>query len=359
MTKAGNVERRLTDKEKNTLYGLVKYPGLKDRELADRLNLRLSTVTAIRRRLRESDYYFSIRFPMLQHLGCELLTLAYGKLNHYVPKETKNKKLNEHSLRCDNSFLMCSSDDMAFVMSMTRNYTEVKKDIAEMQRFLSSHDIVSDSSWYYALFPFEVSKLLNLFDYTPILSKLFDIDMDGEKKVSLDYEKTNRVSLTTKEKSVFQGLIDNPEMPDNAIAKKVGVSRQALSNIRRRFESEDLIRVINIPNIKKLGLEILVLSHVYFNPKCMIKDRRNGIQFLLKETPQFFTVSGSFESIIMHSVTSYDDFNFYKNKLLSIYTSHDFIKDDPRIILLPITDLEFHKRFDFSSVVRRILQSDE
>ena len=43
----------LTDREKQTLLGLVAHPEANDRELAEILDMKHSTVTAIRRRLQD------------------------------------------------------------------------------------------------------------------------------------------------------------------------------------------------------------------------------------------------------------------------------------------------------------------
>lgn len=356
MTGKKDVKRALTTKEMTTLFGLIQFPGYKDRELADALGLKLSTVTAIRRRLRQANYYHTVRFPMVQHLGCEIITFAYGKLNQIMDKDTKNKLLDEYATTVNNAFLICSSDDICFIVCIDKNYTDVKRNITTLQRFLSTNNLLSDDSWMYALFPFEVSKILNLFDFSPVLSRLFDQGHIKSIDLSLGYEDTTHVQLSNKEKTVFRGLVDNPELPDNAIAKKVGVSRQALSNMRKKFEAEGLIVELNIPNLYKIGLEIIVLSHVFFHPKSLMEERRKGIEILLKETPQFFTLTGSIESIMLHSVQNYDEFNFFKNRLLSIYTTEEFIRGEPRTILLPLSDLRIHKNFSFGSIVQNALE---
>ena len=45
----------LTKKEKQTLYGLVKYPDFSDRELSEKINLNISTITAIKGRLKKKN----------------------------------------------------------------------------------------------------------------------------------------------------------------------------------------------------------------------------------------------------------------------------------------------------------------
>ena len=68
----------LTDREKSVLYEIVKSPHYNDYKLAEHTNIKLSTVTAIRRRLKKNGIYHTIRIPNLQFLGAELLAVSYG-----------------------------------------------------------------------------------------------------------------------------------------------------------------------------------------------------------------------------------------------------------------------------------------
>jgi len=204
----GKSIRNYTEKEKLAMCGLVKYPELNDRELAEKLDLKHSTITAIRRRMEKANDLTTVKLPMLQNFGFELMVISYGRLNHNITVENKDKILKKCASLHQNSFLFCSSDDMAFMVSLYRNYTEVKKDIAEFQRFLSMHDLL-DETWNHALFPFEVSKILNYFDYSPVLCRLFD--QPGEEvtgEVSLSYETTRKIDLSMKEKAVFHGIVN-------------------------------------------------------------------------------------------------------------------------------------------------------
>ena len=47
----------ITEKEKIILYGLVKYPRFTDKQLSEKFNIKHSTVTSIRHRLFEEEYY--------------------------------------------------------------------------------------------------------------------------------------------------------------------------------------------------------------------------------------------------------------------------------------------------------------
>jgi DNA-binding Lrp family transcriptional regulator len=149
--------------------------------------------------------------------------------------------------------------------------------------------------------------------------------------------------------------VANPSTPDNAIAKKIGISRQAFSNIRQRFENDGLIRILNIPNIQLLGSEIVVFSHILFNPDALIEERRKGIKLVVEESPAVFIISGSFESVMLHYAQDYNDFNFLKNKFLSYYSTHNFLRSVGNITLLPVKSLKNHKSFDFSGALKELL----
>ena len=75
----------LTTKEKLMLYGLVKYPQLTDKELSEKLDLKHSTVTAIRHRLKENEYLRKLTIPKLQSMGCEMLVVIYTNFSPLIP----------------------------------------------------------------------------------------------------------------------------------------------------------------------------------------------------------------------------------------------------------------------------------
>jgi len=80
----------LSNNEKLVLYGLTRYPLDNDRQLSEKVNLKMSTITAIKNRLKTRNYYFTARIPMLNDLGCELVNIIYGRI---YPMTSDEKKL--------------------------------------------------------------------------------------------------------------------------------------------------------------------------------------------------------------------------------------------------------------------------
>ena len=349
--------RNLTEKERNTYCALVKNPTMNDRELSEITGINLSTITAIRRRLESSEYYSKVRIPMVQYIGAELLTIAYGELDSTTARKKRDELCDQYANEHDNAFLFITSDDFGILMTISKNYTEVKRDVDELQHFLSTNKMLGGKSWQYVMFPFEVSSLINYFDFSYALNLLVCDVPYKVPQIDLKYKKFERRTLTNKEKAALIGLVENPSLPDNAIAKKVDVSRQTLSNMRQRFQDEGLIHEVNIPDIKILN-GILVFSHMLFNPDCMLEDRKAGVKVVLEGSPAVFVVSGSFESTLMHIVNSYDDFSLYKNKIISYYASKKFLRGEGNIHLLPVNSIKMHKKFDFSGILKNLLTEE-
>ena len=79
----------ITEKEKIILYGLVKYPRFTDKQLSEKFNIKHSTVTSIRHRLFEEEYYRSLNIPRLQNMGCQMLVATYTNFSPLIPLEER------------------------------------------------------------------------------------------------------------------------------------------------------------------------------------------------------------------------------------------------------------------------------
>ena len=79
----------LTKNDKLVLYGLVLYPLLNNRELSETLGLKQSTVTVIHRKLKERGYIRTVRIPLMQNLGCEMLAVTYSTFSSSMSLKTR------------------------------------------------------------------------------------------------------------------------------------------------------------------------------------------------------------------------------------------------------------------------------
>jgi DNA-binding Lrp family transcriptional regulator len=343
---------KFTENERATMYGLVRYPDLNDRELADKMDGKLSTVTAIRRRLFDAGILTDVTIPMMDRLGSEILVVGYGALNPTDKKahaEMARRIYETHS----GTFLMGDALDYGFFVGCAGNYTDVKSDLDSLNHFLS-HAGLGSEPWSYALFPFAVSKILNCFDFSASLADALGLQTKPDK-ISMEFKRPVQADLSLKEKAVLRGLVTNPGMTDSDLTAKVDVSRQAIADMRRRFTEEGLIKNLRVPHLEKIGCELVTLTHCQFNPRSQFSERRDGIKLMVEESPHLFAVSGNFESIMMHSHQSYSQLDDVKKRLLSYYKIHDFIRGEPKISIFLSANLTFPVWFKFDRILDRAL----
>ena len=182
---------------------------------------------------------------------------------------------------------------------------------------------------------------------------------------ALDFEPTHKsteinqapafpVSLTLKEKKVLKKLVEMPTASDNAVAAKVGASRQGVSAMRKRFYDSGLIRTIRIPNFQKMGYGIFVVAHTVFNPQITIQERGLGINFMVDKVPQIMLVSGNFENVLMAVARDYEEFSFFKKSIIQLYRQHEFIRNEPSIVLMPFKEMTIIKNHEYSPILEKL-----
>ncbi|MFP3985535.1 MAG: Lrp/AsnC family transcriptional regulator [Candidatus Bathyarchaeia archaeon] len=65
---------------------------------------------------------------------------------------------------------------------------------------------------------------------------------------------------------ILSELIRNSKISDRQLAKKIGVSQPTVTRRRARLEEEKLLQYTAIPNLEKLGFEIIALTFISIKP---------------------------------------------------------------------------------------------
>ncbi|MBI5001261.1 MAG: hypothetical protein HZB92_07045 [Euryarchaeota archaeon] len=340
----------LTERERSALYGMCRHPTLNDRELGLSMGMRTSTVTAIRHRLVQRRLVRKVRVPMPQRLGKEIFFVGYGSFSR-PGSRAHREVLGSAAESLGPVFLFAEGGANGFFMGAAKNYTETKKCIDGFAHSIHGHDLAAQP-WTYVIFPFQVSKVLNFFDMSHVVARLLGVRGADEVAVpQLSYEECGSVPLSQKARDILAGLSMWPEESDIFTAEQVGASRQAVSRLRKRFEDGGVLKTLYLPDLKALGGELMALSHVGFNPRCVLRDRREGVRMLLRESPHVFVISGSFECVMLHAFRDYQEYEAARNKLYSFYRSHEFLQGEPRTVLFSSENPRYLKYFDFAGML--------
>ncbi|MDG6221274.1 MAG: helix-turn-helix domain-containing protein, partial [Candidatus Thermoplasmatota archaeon] len=256
--------KKLTNNEKKVLYGLVRHPRLTDTELAEKLELAQSTVTTIRHRLQKIGAVKEIWLPMVNRIGCELLVLIHTNFNPVVPVEERAEKTRKTIEIFEEIFFSIGEAQKGFSLSMSENYTKVGEINDIRTKTFASMDLLEKEYPAEAIFPFEISTIHRFFNFAPFLERQFGLGDGWGPAGDITFEqKPGELSET--DKRVYAALVEKPEKKDGEIARDMGISRHTVALHRKKLEDEGHIKRLRIPDMKEIGVNLLVFHHVKFN----------------------------------------------------------------------------------------------
>lgn len=341
-------KRGLSKNEKMVLYGLVRYPLLNDRELAETLNLKMSTVATIRNRLKRRGYFFTTRVPMLHNINAELLTVAYGNFTPGAKKVDMEKIGKVIAGEIAEANLVCGESYQAFSVGIARNYTEVKKSIESFERTAIENGIYDQKEGFNFVFlPYSTSKVYNYFNYSTLLANLFGIKEHKHTDDSKLFEPYEYGRLTEVEKRVLYGLIKYPDTPDYKIAEAMKVSRHVVAKTKARFEKEKITRSLRIPDLSKLGFDILALTHIKFDTS-KTTDKRT-FKKTMDSVPQVLLAMNNSEGIALTAYRNFAEYQEARANFIRDMKKEEFA--EPKTMLFSLSRMKILKNHQYTPAV--------
>jgi len=346
---------------------MVSHPEMNDHELSELLKERISTITSIRRRLKERGFFRKIRIPIIYNLGCELLVVSSGQ---FTPRPIKTNFVD--SLKNPTTttvFSLCGTHD-CLSLGVAKDYSTARRNIDRLMIRAEFEEAIEPSSWSVNYLPFGVMSDLVFFDFEPMVRAAFNISTDDplyktvgatrevlQLKDSVSIEEGARIveRMSRIERKVFTGLFENPELPDKGIAEKIKVSRQAISKMRKRFEEMDMLRDAVIPNLSMLDLSLFVLTR-YDLGSGMSEKERVALLRRIKTRVPYFILFGTKD--IVYGITAFKSFEAFEAAIKGI---NNYIEDNGLPVTMPMAmpfstkDLHYISSLDLLPVVKDLL----
>jgi len=350
----GPVRRsQLTKKEKKVLYGLVRYPELNDSILSKKIKIKLSTLTSIKNRLSENNYFRKLSVPLLNNLGCELLAVIYTQFNPVIPLEDRVKTTKQTIEVFEEIFFSAGEQEKGFSISISNNYSNIGRINEIRTKTFGKVGLLEDKYPNEIIFPFKISHINRFFDYSRVLKNFFKIDDIDDDKKRMDWFKNGSFfDLSEKEKRVYSALIELPDETNQTIGDKIGISRHTVSRMKKKFFENDLIRQITLPNLEKLGFEILAFYPINFNPKKSpsIKDID-----ILDTDSTIFLARRQFQTVAISAYPTYLDYKEDKMNKIRFLKENDFISYTPLVGKYMFDRMMIIKDFNFASISKKTL----
>jgi DNA-binding MarR family transcriptional regulator len=356
-----SMENNLSYNEKLILFGIIKYPLKSDNEICNIFNLKKSTFSTIKKRLFQKGYFRSIRVPIFQHLGCELLIVSYGKLNQNTTLKERLNISRKLWLGTPEHFYIVSESNQAIILSISRNITDFEERFEDITQIYNEYEFFEGRGFTTILFPFNLFRIFSFFDYAPFLNKYFKLNFKDEsnennlvsKKVVCQVR--NR-DMTKLEKRVYFELVRNPEFSDYKIAEVAGCSRHTVSRMKSEFYNEKIMRTTKIVNLEKLGLGILAFTHSRFNPKTTIDERKKYLQKVIDLQTPIFNVSRRLEGVMLTPFRNYTEYQDIHGEVTRFSARENLLQDDPTTMLLSIPRMSVLKDHENAMLVKKLLK---
>ncbi len=366
----------LSDREKRVLYEIVKHPEFTDNNLAERTDIKLSTVTAIRRRLKKNGIYQMIRIPCLQFLGAELLAVNYSVYNATAPMEKRLEIGKKFARDHKEVFWAMNEYVQSVAFHFSRNYTDILSNIMELERHHSEQGYLDEGGIDLMTFSFKLTQIHSLFDFAPLLANSFGFPEEDEKVKGMEngsghnghdghnthgpeQDMTGVPNLTPLGKKVYYNLIKYPEMTDTELSEIISVSQRTITKLRKQFDEEGLMRTVIIPNLEKLGFKMMVFDHAKMNLNVKGDQRNIILQSLMGIKPPITFIVGSSDVV---ALTVYEDFATYRrsiNRFAEVYKYEKIFLKEPKRLLFSLSEMDMIKDHVYSPIVAKILDIEE
>jgi len=346
---------KLTDKEKRVFYALVRWPEQNDIQLSERLGIKRPTVTAIRNKLERGRMYETINLPLFDKLGCEIFLARYGNFNPLTPYEMRKKFISKFR----EIFFRMSTDTTRLSLGASQNYTEIKKYIDYSIRVYGDQGFIADEEdIIHTYFPYRLSKIHSFYNFAPLLNKYLQLNEKEGVVVDTTLKKPVIEKLTVREKEILYELVTSPHKKDDTIARKLDVTRQTVNSTKNKLRSRGIIRTVRIPNLKKLGFELLVFSHSRFKPNMPLSTRGEGVKTALQQNTPILFVSGNLEDVMISAYEDYSAFQRAYDQTFGFYKQKDMIRKNPTLKIVPLKDIKSIVFNNFEPLMTKLLKDE-
>jgi len=327
---------KLSKNEKLILWGLVKYPMLNDRQLSDKIGVRMSTLNAIKNKMKRSGLIFDRIVPNVEIMDYEILAVSWTSLSRSMTDKDDVGFLRDLFSNHPNTYSAMVFGDTLLSLSLYSNYTEYRRAEYRIVKELNTRDLIPSENIHTTLYPLSISQISKNFDYTAVLERAFDIEPDGQEtddfgRFDMKKAREKVYHLTRKEKTILKGILEAPDMPDNKIATMLDTTRQAVARHKKELLELGVIKKTRVIDYAKLGFQILCLVEGHYNK--IGDEERGGPDVRKFHLPSFFAIYGNSETVSLSLFKDFEQFTQSKEVYLGAMKRFCDMKADPHINL--------------------------
>lgn len=357
---SANFETDLSQNEARVLHSLIKWPNKSDQAIHSDINFKKSTFSSIKTRLKENGYYNRYYVPNFPKIGFELFSVFFGELNRYTTIDERMRIARELLESFVEDFYIGSEANNAFNLSVSQNLTEYEKNQERFFEMYTINNFLSRVGMTTIYFPFELAEIYSFMDYETLVAKIFGFASESYAgRMPIPSGEVKKFKLTRAERKVLVGLVQFPEESDTLIAEKIGVSRNTVANAKRKFLKKEICFPRVVPNLSKLGLELINFCYFRYNPKISKATRLEVAEEIRETMSPHFYVTKNLDGI---SISAHVDEEQLKTSYDHIYDylmKNEYLIEDPRVYQLEIEKMTVIKDYEFLPMIKKALGFDD
>ena len=140
--------------------------------------------------------------------------------------------------------------------------------------------------------------------------------------------KTSASDLTKNEKLVLYGLVRWPSLNDRELSKKIGIKRSTVTAIRNKLKREEYFKTTTIPDLKKIGYELITVLHSNYNPLTPFLMREKYADIVKEIFHYFFLFANDRERVIFSAARNFTETRKEIFDEENIYTEMKFLTEE-------------------------------
>jgi len=349
------MQLKLTSKEKLVLYGLARYPGLSDIDLASKIGVDRSTIFKSKRKFREWKLVQRLNIPSGTAVGAELLSVIFAQYTPSVTAEVRRKsEYFDQWINHPNCVFHTSTDTDSISLVYSRNYTEFKKVFDVVMDGYKDLGFAEDFQCNH--YPFQLTSYSC--DSALAVDNTFDLsraDLQEEALLEDGWSvDPSSLKLTEKDKLALYAFVKYPALSDLELSRRTGISRPTISGKRNKFFNSGLLSRQAHVDWQKVGCELMTFYQMDIRPKASHEDlmrvyssfRRIGAALYSYIQPG--EIFGSFLS------QCYIEIKDGMDKEIRALTEEGLILKRPRHVIMPLRDIKV-KKIDYAPMVKSML----
>jgi hypothetical protein len=337
------MQLKLTSKEKLVLYGLARYPGFSDIDLASNIGVDRSTIFKSKRKFRDWKLIKLLNVPSGEAVGAEILTSVFVKYKPTAPFEVRNNP---------NCVSHTATDSDSISVFYSKSLTDFRVNFDPIMDEYYRNDFVEDIHYFH--YPFQVSSYSA--DAALAVDSLFELSRsDLSREIVAPRSALAEDSrLTEKDKLTLYSFVKYPMLSDLELSRRTGISRPTISGKRTKFFQTGLLSREAYVDWQKICCELMSFYHVRIRHGHDREDLSRVYKAFRKIGAPLFSylqpgeIFGSFLS------KGYPELKSRMDQELRALSAEGLLIERPELVIMPLAEIKATK-IDYAPMVAKML----